>query len=144
MKANDMTSMEQFELTYKKSPEGVGFCPYRVCPIGAHSDHQYGKITGLAIDKGVYIVYGPTINGVVAMRSLQFSTRAQWHICQVEERPVGDWADYLRGATKALAKMYPLNVGICGVIEGAMPIGGPFFRSDNHRISIRVGQGQQH
>ncbi len=92
--------------------------------MGAHSDHQYGKITGLAIDKGVMIAYGPKKNGVVEMRSLQFSTRAQWHIRQVDEKPVGDWADYLRGATYALAKRYPLSVGICGVVEGSMPIGG--------------------
>ena len=119
-----MNCIEKFEATYNKAPFDIAFCPYRVCPMGAHSDHQYGKITGLAIDKGVRIAYGPKKNGVVEMRSLQFPTRAQWHIRQVEEKPVGDWADYLRGATYALAKFYPLNVGICGVIEGTMPIGG--------------------
>ena len=119
-----MRCEEVFYSKYSREPAEVAFCPYRVCPMGAHSDHQYGKITGLAIDKGVMIAYGPKKNGVVEMRSLQFPTRAQWHIRQVEEKPVGDWADYLRGATYALAKKYPLNVGICGVIEGTMPIGG--------------------
>ena len=28
------------------------FCPYRVCPLGAHVDHQLGLVTGFAIDKG--------------------------------------------------------------------------------------------
>ncbi len=28
------------------------FSPYRVCPIGAHVDHQHGLVTGFAIDKG--------------------------------------------------------------------------------------------
>ena len=119
-----MKSSELFQRIYNRDPEGAVFCPYRVCPLGAHVDHQYGKITGLAIDKGVMIAYGPKKNGVVEMRSLQFPTRAQWHIKQVEEKPVGDWADYLRGATYALAKVYSLDVGICGVIEGTMPIGG--------------------
>ena len=119
-----MNCVQMFYMTYKRDAQAVSFCPYRVCPMGAHSDHQYGKITGLAIDKGVQIAYGPKKNGVVEMRSLQFTTRAQWHIRQVEEKPVGDWADYLRGATYALGKKYPLNVGICGVIEGTMPIGG--------------------
>ena len=36
----------------------------------------------------------------------------------------GDWADYLRGATWALEKTHQLSVGICGVIEGSLPIGG--------------------
>ena len=119
-----MKCVELFSKIYSRDPVDVAFCPYRVCPMGAHSDHQYGKITGLAIDKGVQIAYGPKMNGVVEVHSLQFPTRAQWHIRQVDEKPVGDWADYLRGATYALAKKYPLSVGICGVVEGTMPIGG--------------------
>ena len=39
------------------------FCPYRVCPIGAHVDHQYGLITGFAIDKGIEIDSNKTPNG---------------------------------------------------------------------------------
>lgn len=102
----------------------MAFCPYRVCPIGAHSDHQLGKITGLAIDKGIHIAYGPKRNGVVDMQSMQFPTRAQWHIDAVPEEKENDWADYLRGATLMLAQKHPLRVGLCGVIEGTLPIGG--------------------
>ncbi len=92
--------------------------------MGAHVDHQYGKITGLAIDKGVHIAYGPKKNGVVELSSLQFDKRAQWHVSQVEEKPTGDWADYLRGATWALGRHYDLHTGLCGVVEGTLPIGG--------------------
>ena len=119
-----MRCQEIFENMYRREPVEVAFCPYRICPMGAHSDHQFGKITGLAIDKGVHIAYGPKKNGVVEMSSLQFPKRAQWHIRQVDEYPVGDWADYLRGATWALGKHYDLHVGICGVVEGTLPIGG--------------------
>lgn len=115
---------EIFETTYHREPEGVAFCPYRVCPIGAHSDHQLGKITGLAIDKGIHIAYAPKRNGVVEVRSLQFPTRAQWHINAVPETKENDWADYLRGATLMLAQKHSLRVGLCGVIEGTLPIGG--------------------
>ena len=104
-----------FEGIYHREPVAVSFCPYRICPIGAHVDHQYGQITGLAIDKGVHIAYGPKKNGVVELSSLQFDRRAQWHIRQVDEKPTGDWADYLRGATWALAKHYDLHTGICGM-----------------------------
>ena len=119
-----MRCNDEFTKLYKRDPVGVSFCPYRICPMGAHSDHQYGKITGLAIDKGVHIVYGPKKNGVVELSSIQFPKRAQWHIRQIDEKPVGDWADYLRGATWALGKHYPLHVGMCGVVEGSLPIGG--------------------
>ena len=119
-----MTSQEKFTETYKKSPLAVAFTPYRVCPLGAHVDHQLGKITGFAIDKGVHIAYGPKQNGIVEISSLQFDKRAQWHILSVPEFPEGDWADHLRGATLALSKRYTLRTGLCAVIDGELPIGG--------------------
>lgn len=120
-----MLSCEQkFQELYHKEPEGISFCPYRICPIGAHSDHNLGKITGLAIDKGIHIAYRPKENGVVELCSLQFDKRAQWHIAQVPAQRQGDWADYLRGATLELSRRYPLRRGMSGVIEGTLPIGG--------------------
>ena len=119
-----LTCESRFQELYHKDPEGIAFCPYRICPIGAHSDHNLGKITGLAIDKGIHIAYSPKHNGVVEMMSLQFPKRAQWHITSVPEKKVGDWADYLRGVTMVLANRYRLQTGLCGVIEGSLPIGG--------------------
>ena len=119
-----MRCIEKFEETYKKDPLAVAFCPYRVCPMGAHSDHQYGKVTGFAIDKGIHIAYAPKQNGVIELVSLQFEKRAQWHVKAVPEQKENDWADYLRGATLMLSQKYPLKVGLCGVIEGTLPIGG--------------------
>ena len=119
-----MNCVEKFEEIYRKSPDAVAFCPYRICPIGAHSDHQHGKITGLAIDKGISIAYHPKRNGVVELASLQFDKRAQFHIRGVPERRQLDWADYLRGATIELSQRYTLSTGLCGVIEGTLPIGG--------------------
>ena len=115
---------ERFAQIYGRDPEGLAFCPYRICPVGAHSDHNLGKITGLAIDKGIHIAYSPKLNGVVEMTSLQFPKRAQWHIASVPEKKQNGWADYLRGATLSLEKNHRLKVGICGVIEGSLPIGG--------------------
>lgn len=118
-----MNAKQAFEEKYKRAPAEVAFTPYRVCPIGAHSDHQLGRITGFAIDKGVYIAYGPKMNGVVEISSLQFEKRAQWHVTAVPEREY-DWADHLRGATMALGKRYLLKVGLSAVIDGELPIGG--------------------
>ena len=119
-----MDCQKRFAEIYGREPEGLAFCPYRICPVGAHSDHNLGKITGFAIDKGIHIAYAPKLNGVVEMTSLQFPKRAQWHIASVPERKQNGWADYLRGATLSLEKNHRLKVGICGVIEGSLPIGG--------------------
>ena len=119
-----MNCVEKFQRIYQKDPLAVSFCPYRVCPLGAHSDHQLGKVTGLALDKGVHLAYGPKQNGVVELSSLQFSKRAQWHVSAVPQQKESDWADYLRGATIELSKRHPLRIGLSGVIEGTLPIGG--------------------
>ncbi len=119
-----MTAYEAFEKIYKKQPQHTAFTPYRVCPIGAHSDHQLGKITGFAINKGIHIAYGPKENGVIEIQSLQFDKRAQWHVEATPKTKENDWADHLRGATIALHKRYPLRRGLCAVLDGELPIGG--------------------
>ena len=119
-----MNCKERFFEIYGMDPIDVAFCPYRVCPIGAHSDHQLGKVLGFAINKGIHFAYKPKHNGVVEVTSLQFDKRAQWHIAGVPSVKENDWADYLRGATLFLSKRYPLTVGISGVLEGELPIGG--------------------
>lgn len=119
-----MNCVKKFNEIYGREPFGISFCPYRICPVGAHSDHQYGKITGFAIDKGIHIAYGPMQNGLIELVSLQFDKKAQFHVENIPKVKQNDWADYLRGAAYVLSKKHPLKVGISGVIEGSLPIGG--------------------
>lgn len=99
------------------------FCPYRVCPLGAHSDHQYGLVSGFAIDKGIEIAYFPTENGICELRSLNFPGKVQFHVHDIREK-TGDWADYLRGAVLALSEKAEIEHGICALISGSLPVGG--------------------
>ena len=119
-----MRAADVFEQIYRFSPAHTAFTPYRICPIGAHSDHQLGKITGFAIDKGIRLVYDLKENGVIEMHSIQFDRRAQWHVEATPAVKQNDWADHLRGATISLRKRHPLHKGLCGVIDGELPIGG--------------------
>ncbi len=119
-----MRCEEVFHDTYNRDPDGLAFCPYRISPLGAHIDHQYGKINGLALDKGIHIAYSPKHNGVVELKSLNFPKRAQFHVANIPDEKVGDWADHMRGAAKMLAEKYPLRMGLSAVIEGTLPVGG--------------------
>ena len=119
-----MQCVEVYEQLYHQEPAGVAFCPYRISPLGAHIDHQHGKINGLAIDRGIHMAYRPKQNGVIELQSLNFPKRAQFLVSAVPETRAGDWADHLRGAAKALGERYPLKTGLSGVIEGSLPIGG--------------------
>jgi galactokinase/galacturonokinase len=98
------------------------YCPYRVCPLGAHSDHQYGKVTGFALDYGIEIAYEKT-SGNISIASHQFPGRAEFSVSYIPQRQ-NDWADMLRGATMGLRERVPLAYGIRAEINGSLPIGG--------------------
>ena len=119
-----MKCEEVYFNTYGRAPEAMAFCPYRISPLGAHIDHQYGKINGLAIDRGIHIAYRRKENGVIELQSVNFPKRAQFHVNSIPEEKAGDWADHMRGAAKMLLAKYPLRYGISAVIEGTLPIGG--------------------
>ena len=55
-----MKCVEVYKELYHQEPFDVAFCPYRISPLGAHIDHQYGKINGLAIDKGIHMAVSYT------------------------------------------------------------------------------------
>ncbi|SDG61950.1 galactokinase [Prevotella communis] len=100
------------------------FSPYRVCPLGAHVDHQHGLVTGFAIDKGVDLWFDVADDGHVHLESKTFEGIVDFDIdapSQVRER---HWGDYARGAKYALKKRFELKRGITGVIQGSLPVGG--------------------
>ena len=100
------------------------FSPYRVCPLGAHVDHQHGLVTGFAINKGVDLWFDISDNGHVHLESKTFEGIVDFEIdapSQVRER---HWGDYARGAKYALRKRFELKRGITGVIQGSLPVGG--------------------
>ena len=100
------------------------FSPYRVCPLGAHVDHQHGLVTGFAINKGVDLWFDIANDGHVHLESKTFEGIVDFDIdapSQVRER---HWGDYARGAKYALKKRFELKRGITGVIQGSLPVGG--------------------
>lgn len=48
------------------------FSPYRICPLGAHVDHQHGLVSGFAFDNGIDFLFSATDTGKVEMASLSF------------------------------------------------------------------------
>jgi galactokinase/galacturonokinase len=100
------------------------FSPYRVCPLGAHVDHQHGLVTGFAINKGVDLWFDVREDSHVHLESKTFEGIVDFEInapSQVRER---HWGDYARGAKFALRKRFELKHGITGVIQGSLPVGG--------------------
>ena len=107
------------------------FSPYRVCPLGAHVDHQHGLVTGFAIDKGVdlwFDVRSKMADGRcdphVHLESRTFEGTVDFEIDKPSQVREHHWGDYARGAKYALRKRFELKRGITGVIQGSLPVGG--------------------
>ena len=100
------------------------FSPYRVCPLGAHVDHQHGLVTGFAFDMGVDLWFNPTEDGSVRLKSLTFDGDVEFDVTMPSQVKEGHWGDYARGAKYALKKRFDLKYGIEGVIKGSLPVGG--------------------
>ena len=100
------------------------FSPYRVCPLGAHVDHQHGLVTGFAIDKGVDFWFTPSEDGRVHLESMTFEGVVDFDVTQGTLVKEKHWGDYARGAKYALKKRFALKYGIEGVIKGSLPVGG--------------------
>ena len=121
------------------------FSPYRVCPLGAHVDHQHGLVTGFAIDKGVDLWFNVNdgqrskvegqnavggqrskVEGIshVHLESKTFEGVVDFEIDAPSQVKEHHWGDYARGAKYALRKRFELTRGIDGVIQGSLPVGG--------------------
>lgn len=100
------------------------FSPYRVCPLGAHVDHQHGLVTGFAIDKGVDLWFNVREDNLVKLQSRSFEGEVEFEIDRTSQIKEGMWGDYARGAKYALRKRFELTHGIEGVLQGSLPVGG--------------------
>ncbi len=99
------------------------FCPYRVCPLGAHIDHQHGIVTGFALDKGITITYSIDNDGICCVKSANMEGEKEFNVFHIPHR-VGDWADHMRGVVQILKSDYDITKGVNAYIEGSLPIGG--------------------
>jgi galacturonokinase len=100
------------------------FSPYRICPLGAHIDHQLGPVTAMAIDRGVMLAYAPSGSREVHLSSLAFSGNVAFDLDAVPDRREGDWGNFPRGAVRALQREHRLRTGIVGVTSGQLGEGG--------------------
>jgi len=102
----------------------VAKSPLRICPFGAHIDHQCGVVAGMALNISVDLAYAPADDGYMRVQSIDFPNEDYFHIDNVPAKVGGFWGNYLRGAVLALKRSHILKRGIYGVIKGNYPIGG--------------------
>jgi len=94
--------------------------PLRICPLGAHIDHQAGVVTGMAVDRSVLMAVEPVCGSVVSIESLDFPGVVEVDVSLPPSPPEGHWGDYVRAAVGALQTEYPLGCGFRAVIRGEL------------------------
>ncbi|CAI0387962.1 unnamed protein product [Linum tenue] len=113
--------------------------PYRICPLGAHIDHQGGAVSAMTINRGILLGFIPADDAKVVLRSGQFEGEVHFSVSDVQH-PVHSskkdvnhttdspnrkeedsrWGKFARGAVFALQKMgHSLDRGITGYICGS-------------------------
>ena len=121
---NALQLPERYKTVYQQPHTDHVFCPYRVCPLGAHVDHQYGLVTGFAINRGVELLFTPTNDGSIVVHSENYADAVSFSVFdEVLERSFV-WGDFVKGAVMALKRKYQLKRGFLGLIQGSLPVGG--------------------
>jgi galacturonokinase len=95
--------------------------PYRICPLGAHVDHQGGAVLGRRINAFSVLAYAPIAEPVVRLQSLNYPGEVIFNLSQAGRSRPKDWGRYAQGAAYVLQSKRRLPRGIVGVVSGSMP-----------------------
>lgn len=98
--------------------------PLRISPLGAHIDHQLGKLTGMTVDKYIIFFFYPNYERKVKIYSLNYDQMIEFSIDQ-ELKKENKWSDYIKGAYYVLIEKHgKLKYGINGLIYSEIKTGG--------------------
>lgn len=95
--------------------------PYRICPLGAHIDHQGGPVLGMTINAYSLLAYVPDNDGQVTLRSDNYPGQVEFDLDAIPEDTATAWGAYPRAAALALSDELQLKRGIHGLIKGMLP-----------------------
>jgi galactokinase/galacturonokinase len=100
--------------------------PYRLCPLGAHSDHQHGPVLGIAVDLYSKLAFAASGDSVVEITSAHHPERLSIDLRVDQDAGEGPmWTRYARGSVEVLREKLPARpVGLRARVEGALPGGG--------------------
>jgi galactokinase/galacturonokinase len=103
----------------------VALAPYRICPIGAHSDHQHGPVLGAAIDACTLLAFAPCAEPELALESADFPGRVRIALGPPARREGPDWGRYAAGAAAVLRERLGARpAGLVGCVAGTLPGAG--------------------
>ncbi len=91
------------------------FSPYRICPIGAHIDHQGGAVLGRTIQLGTTLTYEPNTSSEIHLISERYG-EASFNIGELD---LSHWARYAQAAARVLKPKVGMHAQVHGSLIGA-------------------------
>jgi len=95
--------------------------PYRICPLGAHIDHQGGPVLGMTVNAYTLMAFVATDDGSVRLRSRNYPGKVTFNLKDVPDSTGSFWGVYARAAALALKEKFPLENGVTGLLDGKLP-----------------------
>ena len=95
--------------------------PYRICPLGAHIDHQGGPVLGMTINAYTLMAFVPTNDDMVWLQSRNYPGIIRLRLDRLTEKTGDSWGIYAWAACLALQEAYPIQKGLIGILDGMLP-----------------------
>jgi galactokinase/galacturonokinase len=117
------TLVDTFSCAQGIAPEEVSTIasPYRICPLGAHIDHQGGPVLGMTINACTLMAFRRADGDQVSLKSRNYPGTVEFSLADIPESPGSFWGVYPRAAALALKENHRLNHGISGMLDGMLP-----------------------
>jgi len=93
------------------------FSPYRICPIGAHVDHQGGVVLGRTINMGTTLTYSPLASKEIRIKSDPLGKTRFFIGDEIDKT---HWVRYAQAAAIVLDKRHKLRRGFLGQLNGTL------------------------
>jgi len=97
--------------------------PLRISPLGAHIDHQYGIVSGMTVNKYIYLLFSENRKRKIRIYSENYKGKVEFSIDR-EMKKENHWSDYIKGAFFTLKEKYEIKKGIDGLICGEISTRG--------------------
>jgi galactokinase len=91
------------------------FSPYRICPLGAHVDHQGGAVLGRTISLGTTLEYEALDSNEIQIASEQFG-QVKFNIGDLDK---SHWARYAQAAARVLHPTRGMAAHVNGALAGS-------------------------
>ena len=71
--------------------------PYRICPLGAHIDHQGGAVLGMTINAFTLMAFYPSADGEVKLCSRNYPGNVSFNLADISESSGSFWGCLSQG-----------------------------------------------